>query len=156
MSGLFDELTGTVERNEGGVDMRVVKARNGVPVELKVFIPLSTHQRGGRKSVLYPTSNAVISIRPEFDNAALKAVARAHLWRREIESGAYASVTELARANRVNHSYACRVLRLTLLCPETVESIVNGRQPANLTLKKILGGFPTVWERQLSHFNLGI
>ena len=43
-----------------------------------------------------------------------------------LDRGAYASVTELAEAEKINQSYVCRVLRLNLLAPDIVESALNG------------------------------
>ena len=47
-------------------------------------------------------------------------------------------------------SYVSRVLRLTLLAPEIVEAILDGRQPAELQLDDLLQGFSLVWEGQRS------
>jgi hypothetical protein len=47
----------------------------------------------------------------------LKAIARAYRWWGMLEHGVYASITELAAAEKINQSYVCRVLRLTLLAP---------------------------------------
>ena len=44
-----------------------------------------------------------------------------------LETGDYATVGELAAAERVNSSYMSRVLRLTLLAPDIVEAILDGR-----------------------------
>ena len=58
----------------------------------------------------------------------------------------------LARAKGVAPSYVSRVLRLTLLAPEIVEAILDGRQPAELQLDDLLKGFPLEWEMQTSSF----
>jgi hypothetical protein len=78
----------------------------------------------------------------------VKAIARAHRWRRMLESGEYASVSELAAAEKINQSYICRILRLTLLAPKILELIVNGRQPASLQLDRLRRPLPLEWERQ--------
>jgi hypothetical protein len=39
-------------------------------------------------------------------------------------------------------------LRLTLLAPEIVEAILDGRQPSGLQLDDLLAGFSLEWERQ--------
>ena len=49
---------------------------------------------------------------------------------------------------RVSTTYVSRVLRLTLLAPEIVEAILDGRQPAELQLDDLLEGFPLEWDGQ--------
>jgi hypothetical protein len=102
--------------------------------------------RGGRSTVI--ASLVPTPAHPRIDNALLKALARAHRWRRMIEGGEYASITELAKAEGVNQSYACRLLRLTLLAPEIVTTILNGRQNSDVMLKQLLKPLPVRWEEQ--------
>jgi hypothetical protein len=64
--------------------------------------------------------------RARVDSAMVKAIARAYRWRGMLEQGAYASITELAAAEKINQSYVCRVLRLTLLDPALIEAILDG------------------------------
>ena len=65
-----------------------------------VHVPMTFTVRGGRKTIL---SDAVPTPpQPRIDNALLKALARAHRWRRMIECGEYASISELANAEGVN------------------------------------------------------
>jgi hypothetical protein len=87
------------------------------------------------------------SPRPRIGSALVKALARAHRWQRLLESGECASITELAAAEKIDRSYLCRVLRLTLLAPEVVEAILDGRQPEEVTLP-VLIRFPVEWETQ--------
>ena len=83
------------------------------------------------------------------DSALVKAVARAHRWRRMLESGAFASVAELAAAERINPSYLARVLRLTLLAPDIVEAMLEGKQgDASMKLDSLMKGFSTEWPAQ--------
>ena len=65
-----------------------------------------------------------------------------------LDTGVYATLEELARAKGVNASYVSRILRLTLLAPDIVEAILDGRQPAELQLDDLLEGFPLEWEGQ--------
>jgi hypothetical protein len=53
-----------------------------------------------------------------------------------------------AAAEGINPTYVGRILRLTLLAPDIVEAILDGRQPANLQLAVLLKAFPVEWERQ--------
>ena len=82
------------------------------------------------------------------DSALVKALARGHRWQRLLESGECASITELAAAEKIDRSYLCRVLRLTLLAPEIVEGILDGRQPEGVTLPALMKGFPVEWDCQ--------
>jgi hypothetical protein len=116
---------------------------------ITVHVPMSFTIRGGRKTVI---SEAVQPPpQPRVDNALLKGLARAHCWRRMIEDGHYASITELAKAKGMNESYACRLLRLTLLAPAIVTEILDGRR-AEITLKLLSRPFPSRWDAQAAEF----
>lgn len=82
------------------------------------------------------------------ENALLKALARARRWQRMIENGEYASITELARAQNINESYACRILRLTLLAPSIVTDVLNGHRAPELMLERVLKKLPVRWDEQ--------
>jgi hypothetical protein len=41
-----------------------------------------------------------------------------------------------------------RILMLTLLAPDIVEAILDGRRPANLGVHVLREGFPVEWDRQ--------
>ena len=91
---------------------------------------------------------ASASARPCIDSTLVKAVARAHRWKRLLEQGEYGSLTELARAEKINLSYVGRVLRLTLLAPDIVEAILDGRQPPTWQLELLLKPFSADWSEQ--------
>lgn len=116
-----------------------------------VHVPMTFTIRGGRKTVLAHTVPAPPF--PRIDNALLKALARAHRWRRMIEGGDYASITELAKAEGVNESYACRVLRLSLLAPGIVTAILDGRHGSDVMLKDLMKPLPVEWDAQISALN---
>jgi hypothetical protein len=90
--------------------------------------------------------------RSRVDSALVKAIARAYRWRGMLEQGAHASITELAAAEKINQSYVCRVLRLTLLAPALVEAILDGRHPSRLQLRTLLNPFPSDWTAQAHYF----
>jgi len=54
----------------------------------------------------------------------------------------------LAAAEKINSSYVSRPLRLTLLAPDIVEAILDGRQPEGMTLPGLMEPFPVEWGRQ--------
>jgi hypothetical protein len=72
------------------------------------------------------------TLKPRRDEALIKALVRAHRWRRRIESRRAKSITDLAEQEGVTDAYACRLLPLTCLTPDIVEAILHGRQPKGL------------------------
>jgi hypothetical protein len=88
-----------------------------LPTTITVALPISFARRGGRKAIIGPVPHMTPA--PKYDNALIKALARGHRWRRMIETGGDSSVTELAKGEKLNESYACRILRLSLLAPES-------------------------------------
>ena len=67
-----------------------------------------------------------------------------------LEGGEYGSIEELAKAEKINPSYLARVLRLTLLAPEIVESILDGRHdPERIALERLIKPFSAVWREQI-------
>ena len=84
------------------------------------------------------------------DETLIKALVRAHRWRRRIESGQAKSITDLAEQEGVTDAYVCRLLPLTCLAPDIVEALLDGRQPKGLRLAEMLGTGPVGWEEQQS------
>src|SRR5438093_12126870 len=113
---------------------------------LTVHVPLALQRRGGRKLVVAPDgAPSWAPPRARVDNAIVKALARAHRWKRMLESGEFATIEDLAAAEKINPSYLSRVLRLTQLAPDIVEAIFDGRQPAGLQLEALFKPFPVGW-----------
>ena len=120
------------------------------PAVVTIKVPFAVRKRGGRKLVLAPNGAPVPPSAPHIDSTLVKAIARAFRWQRMLETGRYATVREIARAERINSSYVSRVLRLTLLAPATVEAILEGRAKAAPTLAEAMKVFPVEWARQSS------
>jgi hypothetical protein len=104
-----------------------------------VVVPMAIRRRGGRKQIIRPDGAPVQAGTDDVaetrgDPALVKALARAFRWRRMLEEGRYGSIRELAAAEGVDRAYVGRALKLTLLAPEVVEAILDGRKPVNLSL----------------------
>jgi hypothetical protein len=76
------------------------------------------------------------------DNTLIRALAPAHRWKRLLEEGRYRSAAEIAEAEGVTRSFVKRLLRLTLLAPDIVEAILDGRQPKGLQLENLTRVLP--------------
>jgi len=115
------------------------------PETVTLHVPFRVAKRGGRKEMRLPDGAAHAQ---RTDSTLVKALARAFRWKRMLESGEFATTAELAEREGIAPSYMTRVLRLTLLAPEIVEAILEGRQPEGMTLKGLLRGVPVEWQLQ--------
>jgi hypothetical protein len=121
-------------------------ARDSDVVTIKV--PFAVRKRGGRKLILAPDGAPVPPAAPHVDSTLVKALARAFRWQKMLESGRYATIKEIAKAEKINPSYVSRVLRLTLLAPATVEATLAGRTNTAPTLAEAMKVFPVEWRLQ--------
>lgn len=116
-----------------------------IPETVTLHVPFRVVKRGGRKAMQLP-EGAMPSRRT--DSTLVKALARAFRWKRMLESGEFANIAELAEREGIAPSYMTRVLRLTLLAPDIVEAILDGKQGPEVTLARVLEPFPLEWELQ--------
>lgn len=121
---------------------------------ITVRVPMAIRKRGGRKVIVSPDGSVLPGAPRQAttttDPALLKALARAFRWKRLLEDGHYASVSDIARAEKLDRTYVGDVLRLTLLAPDVVEAIVEGRQPAEMTLPVLLKPWSVGWTAQFA------
>ena len=115
---------------------------------LTIRIPIRLQRRGGRKLIMTPEGAAMPTMKPRPGETLIKALVRAHRWRRRIESRQARSITDLAEQEGVTDAYVCRLLPLTCLAPDIVEAVLDGRQPKGLRLAEVLGNGPLVWNAQ--------
>jgi hypothetical protein len=115
---------------------------------LTIRIPIRLQRRGGRKLIMTPEGVAAPARKPSRDETLVKALVRAHRWRRRIESEQAESITDLAEQEGVTDAYVCRLLPLTCLAPDIVEAVLDGRQPKGLRLAEMLGNGPLDWGEQ--------
>jgi DNA invertase Pin-like site-specific DNA recombinase len=141
---------GREEKNDGqdpiGPVERVVIARNrlmltiagsgdipngeGVPVEIKVA--WSTKAKDQAAAV--ESDGTPDGLRNE---ALIESIVRARVWMHSLQEGTYKSIENLADANRMHPKVVRQALRLAFLSPEVTSAILEGRQPAGLTLAQI-------------------
>ncbi|HEV7455227.1 MAG TPA: hypothetical protein VGN96_00505 [Roseococcus sp.] len=115
---------------------------------ITVRVPLAIRHLPGRKTVVTPTTDGLAPVTTRADPALVKALARAFRYQRMLDEGRYASITEMAEAERIERGYLGSLLRLTLLAPDIVSAILDGRQPVGLTCAVLAGGVPVVWAVQ--------
>ncbi len=120
-----------------------------IPDTVTLHVPFRVVKRGGRKEMQMPEG----ATQPRrTDNTLVRALARAFRWKRMLDSGEFATVAELAEREVIASSYMTRVLRLTLIAPDIVEAILDGKQGPEVTMARVLVPFPEAWEEQRQSF----
>lgn len=120
-----------------------------IPETVTLHVPFRVVKRGGRKEMQMPEGTT----QPRrTDNTLVKALARAFRWKRMLESGEFASISELAEREGIAFTYMARLMRLSLLAPKIVDAIMEGRQPESVTLANMMDPFPLDWKEQRIRF----
>ena len=112
-------------------------------------IKMAFRPRGGRTLIVRPDgSRGVVRREATIDNTMIKVIARGFRWQRLLYDGTYATIEDLAAAEKINPSYVSRILRLAYLSPVGVQAILDGKHPAWLTMRHLLEPFPSDWKQQ--------
>ena len=83
----------------------------------------------------------------------IKAIARVHQWPEQIIGGRFKGRHSIALLTGIEERYAGRILNCAFLAPDIVESILEGSQPADLTVQKLLRDVPPDWVEQRKRFD---
>jgi hypothetical protein len=113
---------------------------------ITVRVPLAIRHRPGRKTVVTPDAQNCLTTPTRADPTLVKAMARAHRYQRMLDQGHHGSLTELAAAEKMDRSFLGKLLSLTLLAPDLVEAILEGR--CDVGLPTLLRPFPASWQEQ--------
>lgn len=126
-----------------------------VPVSdgsVTLHVPIRMTRRSGRKLVrLPPGAEEKAQTRRPWDPAPTplqRALGRAERWRRMLESGEAASISEIARREKTDFSYVARLLNLTTLAPDIIEAILTDTLPEGTALNDLAINPPLQWEEQ--------
>ncbi len=120
---------------------------------LRTEVAMTFRLRGGKTAMVLPDGTRAVQQREAtVDNTMIKVIARGFRWHKLLYERIYATIEDLAEGEKINPSYVSRVMRLAYLSPAIVETIVEGKQSAYLTMKDLLGPFPVDWGEQEGHF----
>ncbi|SCK61277.1 hypothetical protein VAR608DRAFT_7030 [Variovorax sp. HW608] len=114
------------------------------------LVPLKIKRRQNRKLLIPPAPDATAPT-GGFDVPMIKTLGKAFYWKRLIDEGIHPTTADLARALKVEPGWAAEVLRMTMLAPDIVEAIFEGRQPRHLNLHTLRGRqdlLPRDWGKQ--------
>jgi site-specific DNA recombinase len=101
---------------------------------------------GGEMRLVFPPDHPGPTQAPA--SSLLKALARGRQWYEWIVAGEVLGQRAIAQRLGLNERYVGRVLECAFLAPDIVEAILDGRQPADLTFKKLTHRLPPSWIEQ--------
>jgi site-specific DNA recombinase len=117
-------------------------------VRLEVKAQLRRH--GGEMCLVIP-ADSDSHVTPPPVSSLLKAVARGRQWHEWIMNGEVSTHRAIATRLGLNERYVGRILQCAFLAPDIVESILDGRQPSDLTFQKLTNKLPLSWVGQRQH-----
>lgn len=109
----------------------------GERVRLSTFIPLKIRKRGVRRVLVRPDDGDPQSAQLQdvhHDSPMQVALSRAFYWQGLLNEGLVCSGTEIAKLEGLHPSTVNELLRLTLLEPGIIQSLMAGRQPRRMSL----------------------
>ena len=98
------------------------------------------------KSRWRSSANTCAPAKARPDGTLIRALARAHRWKRMLEAEKCRSIAEIGEAEKINGSFVSRLLWLTLLAPDIQEAILEGRQPNRMQLEQLTCAMPRAWK----------
>ena len=117
--------------------------------DIAVHVPMTFKRRSGRKEIVVPDGlEHAPESGPDYHEALVIAISRAHRWKRLLDDGKYPSVATMAQALKMNRYHMARLLRLTLLAPDIVEAILDGREPEGMSIERLRRLTSALWEEQ--------
>lgn len=128
-----------------------------IPVEniFTISVPIKINRRGGKTATMIlpkiiPKNE---EDKPYYDQALIKAFARAYKWQQLLQNDSSMTYSKIATKERVTTGYISRILRLNQVAPNIVKAIVEGRQPRELKIQDFMNKtIPHLWEKQRDIF----
>jgi len=144
----------TIEIDHSGLIARLLdqevasqaKRRDHPPILIEV--PVRFRRRGVEAKLIVLSRHPAAS---EPDANLVKALARAHEWWGKIVRGEATGISDIARTEGFNRAYVTRFICLAFLAPEIIKAILQGRQPTELTAKRLIKSalkIPLLWTDQ--------
>ena len=122
------------------------------------IVPVSIRRRHTRKLIIRPEPPASQGSDGGATNQSMiVTLGRAFYWQKLLDDGEFKTVIELAKALRLETGWVAEVLRMTLLAPEIIQSVLDGTQPRELNLHLLRGrarNLPRAWKAQLKQLGL--
>ena len=116
---------------------------------LRLRVPFVFRRVGDRKRIVRPDQSRTFE-----ERTVLAAIGRAMAWAEKLERGDYASVSDLAREERLDSAYVIRILRLAYLSPDILRAVAAGTLPGGTSLARLEAAAVPLGSEQ--HARLGL
>ena len=114
---------------------------------LTLRVPARLKLCSGEMRLVIPPGNVQV-LQPRPNATLIKALTRAHRWKERLFTGRAPSTSVIAKEEGVTERYVSRIMRLAFLAPDIVEAILDGYQPIDLELERLLKGIHISWDAQ--------
>ena len=119
------------------------------------FVPLSIKRRHSSKLIVPPAGSVVEKASSSLDLPLIRTLGKGFYWQKMIDMGEAANASELACRFKLEQGWVSEVLRMTLLAPDIIRAILEGRQPRQINLHAVRGRqaeVPLEWDAQRKLF----
>ncbi len=135
---------------QSGTQSKLAKASGSSSAPtISISIPMKLRRRGVEtKLVLDAPGNSIEAPKP--DPVLVKMLANAHRWWEDLIVHRFPTMRTLAQAYDKDERYVARVLQLAFLAPATIDTIVRGIQPIDITAQRLITllDLPASWAHQ--------
>ena len=122
-----------------------IKFETETPIILTKTIKITATTNNGSVLILTDLNTQQQEINPML----VKAIAKSYLWNNQLFSGEVNSGAEIQKREKFkSYGYIANILDLRFLAPDIIESILNGVQPRNLTIKDLFKVKTLCWKEQ--------
>ena len=114
-------------------------------------VPLTIKRRQNRKVLTPPPSTLPDATVGGFDESMIRTLGKGFYWQKQLDEGRYPHVSDLARKQKLERGWVSEILRMTLLAPDIITAILEGRQPRHVNLHALRGRIdiiPRDWNEQ--------
>lgn len=114
-------------------------------------VPLTIKRRQNRKVLTPPPSSLPDASVGGFDESMIRTLGKGFHWQKQLDEGRYPHVSDLARKQKLERGWVSEILRMTLLAPDIITAILEGRQPRHVNLHALRGRIdiiPRDWNEQ--------
>lgn len=124
---------------------------------ISIFVPMMIKRRGGGHATMILPKDMPREVqganKSTYDHTLINAFAKAYKWQQIMHKNSKKSINTIAEKENLTSAYIGRVLRLNLLAPDIIKTIVDGKQPRDLKLQDFMTkAIPDLWREQRALF----